>query len=233
MRTACLIENDDRILLTLLNAFHLPIYKNMAVATTSSLDALNSKTPSELNDTLINMRETLKGHLSESPPDYQKIAADYDIIGAILHKQNKLDDALISYFQARSLRMKHLPPLHLDYAMSHNNVAIIYIAQQNFKEALKKLDECSNILNRSIHETYHPAYVSYEHAKAEALMGLNRFEEAIEHASTALENSLMIYGDEHLTTAAIRTTIQLIYTRQWQYENRPIENENTYSEFHP
>jgi tetratricopeptide (TPR) repeat protein len=205
----------------------------MAVATTSSLDALNSKTPSELNDTLINMRETLKGHLSESPPDYQKIAADYDIIGAILHKQNKLDDALISYFQARSLRMKHLPPLHLDYAMSHNNVAIIYIAQQNFKEALKKLDECSNILNRSIHETYHPAYVSYEHAKAEALMGLNRFEEAIEHASTALENSLMIYGDEHLTTAAIQTTIQLIYTRQWQYENRPIENENTYSEFHP
>jgi len=204
----------------------------MAIAT-SSLDALNSKTPSELNDTLINMRETLKGHLSGCPPDFQQIAADYDIIGAILHQQNMLDDALTSYFQARSLRMKHLPPLHLDYAKSHNNVAIIYIAQQNFKEALKKLDECSSILKRSIHEPYHAAYVSCEHAKAEALMGSNLFEEAIEHASTALENSLMIYGDEHPTTTAIQATLQLIYTRQWQYENRPIENENTYNHFHP
>ena len=51
-----------------------------------------------------------------------------------------------------------------------------------------------------INEPYHAAYVSYEHAKAETLMGLNRFEEALEHANAALENSLMIYGDEHSTT---------------------------------
>jgi tetratricopeptide (TPR) repeat protein len=205
----------------------------MAVANNNS-DTLNSKTPNELNDTLIKMRETLQGHLNKCPTDYEQIAADCDTIGATLHKLNQLEDALTSYFQARSLRMKNLPPLHLDYAKTHNNVASIYIAQQNFKEALKKLDECSAILKHSIHEPYHAAHASCEHGKAEALMGLKRFEEAIEHGSTALENSLMIYGHVHPTTATIETTLQLIYTRQWEYENRPVEeNENTYNEFHP
>ena len=200
----------------------------------NDLDTVNSKTPIELNDALLNMRETLQSHLKEYPTNYGQIATDYDIIGAILLRLNQLEDALTSYYQARSLRMKHLPPLHLDYAKSHNNVATIYIAQKNFKEALKKLDECSYILKHLIHEPYHAAYVSCEHGKAEALMGLQRFEEAIEHGSTALENSLMIYGDAHQKTAAIETTLQLVYTRQWEYQNRPIEqNENTYNEFHP
>ncbi|CAF3988489.1 unnamed protein product [Rotaria magnacalcarata] len=180
------------------------------------------------------MRETLRSDLNKRPTDYEQVAKDYDIIGAILHRLNQLEDALTSYFQARSLRMKHLPPLHLDYAKSHNNVATIYIAQRNFKDALKKLDECSSILKQSIREPYHAAYVSCEYSKAEALMGLNLFEEAIEHGCTALENSLMIYGDKHQTTATIEKILQLIYTQQWEYENRPIEeNENTYNEFHP
>jgi tetratricopeptide (TPR) repeat protein len=199
-----------------------------------NVDALHSKTSNELNDVLINMRESLKIHLNECSSDHQKIAADYDNIGAILHKQNNLDDALTSYYQARSLRMKHLSPLHLDMAKSHNNVAIIYNSKQDFKEALKKLDQCSDILKRSINEPHHAAYVSCEHAKAETLMGLKRFEEALEHASTALENSLMIYGDEHVKTLEIRSTIQLIYARQWDWDNRLIEmNENTFQDFHP
>jgi tetratricopeptide (TPR) repeat protein len=205
----------------------------MAVANIN-VDALESKTTNERNDTLFNLRESLKFHLNECPPDHEKIAEDYDNIGVILHKQNKLDDALTSYYQARSLRMKHLPPLHLNMAKSHNNVAIIYNAKQDFKEALKKLNECSYILERSINEPYHAAYVSCEHAKADACIGLEAFEEALEHASTALENSLMIYGDEHVTTSAIETTIQLILTRQWEWKNRPIErNEDTFQNFHP
>jgi hypothetical protein len=51
-------------------------------------------------------------------------------------------------------------------------------------------------------------------------MGLYRFEDVLGHANAALENSLMIYEEEHSTQSAIRTTIELIYTRQWEWKNR-------------
>lgn len=153
----------------------------------------------------------------QSYPYIPKLLSCFNLIGVATHCEAEYNVSRFFYETALKIAREHGEKFY--YAFEYNNIALAYIAEQNYEEAVKSI-ECAEAVLKDCDEEM-GAYVYIN--KSISLQKLNRLSEALQAFETGVKQ---YHADEIVPDDVIRCATTLYYklgqTREYETYKQQI-----------
>jgi tetratricopeptide (TPR) repeat protein len=130
-------------------------------------------------------KKTLKIQLVALPFGHPSLAVTYNNIGRVHELQEHYSDALFYYEKALKIQQKALPFNHPSLAATYNSISEMHRLTGDYSSALVYYKNILEIRTKSL-ASNHSSLAESHHHIAVLLEGLQQYDEAVNHASCAL-----------------------------------------------